>query len=193
MESRFEHQAFTVRQKLFSWMGASFQVFNDDGEVVLFAKQKAFRFKEDIRLFASDAMEHEVLRIHARDIIDFSATYDIIDAESEELVGSLRRKGLKSMLKDEWLIFDNDETEIASIKEDNMLLAMTRRFLTRLIPQNYHIYNNDNEAIAQIKEDFNPFINKINVDLTYGADELLDVRLGLASAILVTAIEAKRK
>ena len=39
-----------------------------------------------------------------------------------------RRKGLKSLLKDEWTIMDPSDREIGLIKEDSALMATLRRF-----------------------------------------------------------------
>lgn len=191
-DDRFQHNSYLVREKILKLLGGAFHVYDPSGNVVMYAKQKAFKLKEDIRLYESEAMQTEILRIHARNIIDFSATYDVIDASTEEVIGSLRRSGLKSILKDEWVVMNGQGEEIGKIHEDSQLMALLRRFLTNLIPQTYHVYNNSGDAIVEMKRNFNPFVNKINVDFMYGAEEVMDKRLGLAATILLTAIEGKQ-
>ena len=70
---------------------------------------KAFKLKEDIRLYTSEDMQTEVLSIQARKIIDISSAYDVIDSLTGAKVGALKRKGLKSILKDEWIIMDAED------------------------------------------------------------------------------------
>lgn len=99
---------------------------------------KAFRLREDITLYPDETMGRELLRIKARKILDISSTYDVYDMETGETVGALRRKGLKSLIKDEWAILDTQDNEIGTIKEDNAFLALLRRALA-IIPQKYNL------------------------------------------------------
>ena len=54
-------------------------------------------------------------------------------------IGVLRRRGLKSLLKDEWEILNAADQQIGTVQEDSWLMATLRRFLTNLIPQTYHV------------------------------------------------------
>ena len=58
-------------------------------------KQKAFKLKEDIRLYTGEDMQTEVLSIQARQVLDFSAAYDVIDSATRMKVGALKRKGMR--------------------------------------------------------------------------------------------------
>jgi hypothetical protein len=107
-----------------SVLGAKLQIFDADGQKILFSKMKAFKLKEDIRLYSGEDMQDEYLTIHARSIIDFSATYNVFDAITSEKIGALRKKGMKSIVKDEWIILDKNDVEIGLIKEDNLALAL---------------------------------------------------------------------
>ena len=51
MAKVFEVDSYTIRRKFFKFFGASFQVFGPDGDLVAFCKQKAFKLREDIRVF----------------------------------------------------------------------------------------------------------------------------------------------
>lgn len=139
-------------------------------------------------------MCREVLTIKARQIIDISAAYDVIDPTTNTTntkVGALKRKGLKSILKDEWIIMDAEDREIGFIKEDSTLLALIRRFLTNLIPQKYY-GELKGEQVCLFKQNFNPFVMKINLDFSMDRKGLLDRRLGIAGAVLLCAIEGKQ-
>jgi len=106
-----QHDRYMVRRKMFTLFGAAFHVYDDSGGLLLYTRQKAFRFKEDLRLYTDQTQSVEVMRIKARQVIDFGATYDVIDTSAQASVGSLRRRGLKSMLRDEWVFFDADGGE----------------------------------------------------------------------------------
>ena len=187
----FAHESYLVRRKIFKLFGAAFHIYDPSGRVVFYSKMKAFKLKEDIRLYTGEDMQTEILRIQARQIIDFSAAYDVIDSTTSRKVGVLKRKGLKSILKDEWIIMDAEDKEIGFIKEDSTLLALIRRFLTNLIPQKYH-GELKGEQVCIFKQNFNPFVMKINLDFSMDQKGLLDRRLGIAGAVLLCAIEGKQ-
>jgi uncharacterized protein YxjI len=187
----FAHDNYLVRRKVLKLFGAVFHIYDSKGSVVFYSKMKAFKLREDIRLYTDEDMHTELLRIQARQIIDFSAAYDVIDPTTNEKVGVLKRKGMKSLLKDEWIIMDADDVEIGSIKEDSTLLALVRRFLTNLIPQQYY-GELRGEQVCVFKQNFNPFVMKINLDFSMDKKKLLDRRLGIAVAVLLCAIEGKQ-
>lgn len=191
MNSKFMHNQYLIRKQILSIIGAKIDIFDESGQGILFSQMKKFKLKEDIRLYNDDSMQEELLTIKARSVIDFSATYDVVDAVTGENVGSLRRKGMKSILKDEWSILDARGTEIGLVKEDNPFLAFLRRFLSNLIPQKFHVEIGGNR-VALFKQDLNPFIGKLRVDFSQDTGYKLDRRLGLAAAILLVAIEKQQ-
>jgi hypothetical protein len=187
----YEYPSYLIRRKVLTLAGAKFHIFDPSGRVVMFSKMKAFKLREDIRLYAGEDMKNELINIHARQIVDFSAAYDVFDAVTGEKVGALKRKGLKSIIKDEWLILDNNDNQIGSIKEDNTGLALVRRFLTNLIPQSYDIEING-QVVAEYRQRFNPFVLKLELDFARDTNHILDRRLGLAAGILLCAIEGRQ-
>jgi hypothetical protein len=188
---RFTQHRYLVRKKLLTLFGSKFFVLDESGNVVLYSRVKKFKLKEDIRLYTGEDMQHELMSIRARSIIDFGATYDVFDSQTGERIGALRRKGMKSILKDEWLILDRADHEIGKIKEDSLLMAMVRRVLTSLVPQTFEVALGAN-PVAKFKQHFNPFVLKMTLDFAADADFILDRRLGIAAAILLCAIEGRQ-
>jgi len=189
---RFSHDKYLVRRKIFTLWGGAFHIFDPAGNVVLYSRLKAFKLKEDIRLFTGEDRTTEVLVIKARKILDFSSAYDVFDpALGGAKIGALKRKGLKSILKDEWIFMDGADREIGVITEDSLFLALVRRFLINLIPQIYEGTVNGTR-VCQFKQNFNPFVMKVNLDFSPDQNGLLDRRLGLAAAVLLCAIEGKQ-
>ena len=182
-----------VAKKAFpSFMGSSFRLFDSSGQLAFFVKQKAFKLKEEITVYADEGMKESQVRINARSIIDVSATYDVVDATTEERVGALQRNGLKSILRDEWSILDTDGIEVGRIKEDSGFLALIRRFLSNLVPQTFHVTMGE-QQVGVIKQRVNPFL--LSYDVDFGAAQAggLDPRLGVAAVVLLLAIEGRQK
>lgn len=192
IDHRYQHSHYLVRRKVFKLFGGAFHIFDPTGQVVLFADMKAFKLKEDIRLYTGEDKQTELLSIKARQVLDISATYDIFDSPTGQKVGALRRKGLKSVLRDEWLLLDTTDNEVGLIQEDSWLLATLRRLLSNLIPQKYH-GTIRGQAVCAFKQNFNPFVMKIALDFAPDTMNLLDRRLGLAAAILLCAIEGRQQ
>jgi|LSQX01.3.fsa_nt_gb uncharacterized protein YxjI len=191
LNNLYDLKKYLIRRKVLTFAGAKFHVFDPNGQVIMFSKMKAFKLKEDIRLYTGEDMQNELITIHARQIIDFSAAYDVFDANTGEKIGALQRKGLKSILRDEWLILDANDNQIGSIKEDNTGLAIVRRFLTNLIPQSFDVEING-QVVAVFKQRFNPYIMKLDLDFSPDTGNILDRRLGLAAGILLCAIEGRQ-
>jgi hypothetical protein len=179
---------YRIRRKVFKLAGASFHVF--DGErVVAFCSQAAFKLREDIRLFTDDSKSQELLAIKARQILDFKAAYDVVDSRSGERVGTLRRRGFASLVRDTWEVLDGAERPIGTVEEDSTALALLRRFLTNLIPQSF-VLRGPSGVAAQLKQRFNPFVYSLEVEVSPGA---IDRRLVFAAAVLVAAIEGRQE
>lgn len=192
----FMHTHYLVRKQVLKLFGGTFRIFDPCGSLALIAEMKAFKLKEDIRVYTEETKTNEVLTIKARNILDISATYDVLDSKTEDKLGALRRRGLKSIFKDEWLILDKLDNEIGTIKEDGLGLALLRRLLAECafnpIPQKF-IGEINNTTVFAFKQNFNPFVSKIDLDYSMDLRNLLDRRLGIAAAVLLCGIEGKQR
>mgnify|MGYP001113235010 FL=1 len=191
MSDRFSSPTYLVRRKVFTLAGAAFHIRDAQGQLVLYSKLKAFKLKEDLRLFTGEDMTEELLAIHARKVLDISATSDVTDSVTGERVGAVRRKGIRSILRDEWLLLDPNDREVGVVREDSMGLALLRRFLTNLVPQRYDV-EWMGQPVATVRQNFNPFVLKLTVDFSPDDARLLDRRLGLAAVLLLSAIEGRQ-
>ncbi|HVM07434.1 MAG TPA: hypothetical protein VM345_03140 [Acidimicrobiales bacterium] len=190
--TRFGHTHYTIRRKVLKLIGGAFTVFDQAGNTVMFADQKGFKLKEDIRLFSGPDMTEELVRIHARRALDISAVYDVIDSKTNVPIGALQRRGMKSVLKDEWWILGDGETQRGAIVEDSMALALVRRFVLNLIPQNFTV-TLDGVEVAEMRQQINPFVFKIDLDFSKDPAGRLDRRLAIAAGVLMSAIEGRQQ
>jgi hypothetical protein len=190
MNPAFQYNQYLLKRQVFALAG-KFRFFDPSGKLLLFSEQKMFKLREDIRVYSDESKAQEVLMIKARQIVDFSAAYDVVDSATGQKVGALRRKGLASMLRDEWEVLDTSDNVIGKLVEDSMGLALLRRFLSNLIPQNYDIILG-NDRVADLKQNFNPFTYELNIDFTMDIANRLDRRMGLAAGILLAAVEGRQ-
>ena len=94
----FLHNYYLFRKKVFKIFGGAFHIYDSNQRLLFYSKQKAFKLKEDFRIYADERMVEELLIIKTPQILDIGATYYIQDPVADEPVGAIRRKGLKSIL-----------------------------------------------------------------------------------------------
>jgi len=192
MTNQFYDQKYLIRRKFLTFLGPEFHVDNQHGEVVLYSKLKVLHLWKDVNLYTGADMFQEALTIRGRKSTGLSHyVYDVFDSQNEQIIGSLLRKDMKSIFKDEWTILDSNEQEIGIIKEDQVFLAFLRRFLTNLIPQTYHI-SMGGSLVAIFKQNFNPFVLKLKLDFSPDTNGYFDKRLGLAAGMMLCIIDRRQ-
>lgn len=92
-------------------------VVDAHGSLVFYVKQKLFKLKEAITIFADQEQNNPLYYIKADRIIDFSARYDFTD-NNGNYIGAVKRRGLKSLWKARYDIFDGEATHL-NIQEQN--------------------------------------------------------------------------
>ncbi len=188
----FTDTRYWLRRKVFTVFGSSLTLYNSEERLVCFTRQRALKLKEDIRLYKDESQTHELLRIGARSIIDFSTGYDVTDSSTGQRIGALRRKGIKSLFRDEWTIMDVSDRDIAVIREDSMGMAMVRRFATNLVPQKFLATSPEGQPLFTFRQHFNPLVLKMVLDFSHDQNLVLDRRLGIAAAVLIALIEGRQ-
>lgn len=177
------------RKQFFKLLGAGFRGYDAAGNVVIYCEQKAFKLKEDLRVYADEAKTQEILRIGARQVLDIAATYDIRDAKSGAKIGAMRRKGLMStFVQDQWLVLDDQDREIGMVQEDSALLGMIRKHVLPIIPQKF-TYTIGGAEVANLQQAFNPILFRATLNITGKADP----RLLVAATTLILAIEGRQR
>jgi len=191
MNPVFQYSTYLLKRQAIALTG-KFRFYDPMGNLVMFSEQKMFKLREDIRVYSDESKTQELLLIKARQIIDFSAAYDVIDATTQMKVGALRRKGLRSMLRDEWEVLDVNDQPVGLLLEDSVGYAMLRRLLLgSLLPQNYDVLFGETR-VADLKQRFNLFRYELDMDFSMDTAHRLDRRLGIAAGILLAAVEGRQ-
>ena len=87
------------------------------GTSIAYARQKILKLKEELEVFQDSTKSKRVCSIKADRIIDFRAAYSIL-AEGDQSIGSIKRKGLRSIWKATYLLSDWEENQLATIVEE---------------------------------------------------------------------------
>ncbi|MEO9532583.1 MAG: hypothetical protein ABJG68_16270 [Crocinitomicaceae bacterium] len=95
-----------------------FTVTDGSGKTVAYVKQKLFKLKEAIKVYSSESKKEVIYTIGADRIIDFNASYAFQNLDGQHL-GHVGRKGMKSLLKASYEIYDNNKKQEFLISEEN--------------------------------------------------------------------------
>jgi hypothetical protein len=88
------------------------------GKIITYVRQKIFKLKEDVVLFEDETKRKEIYRIKADRWIDFNANYSFSDG-NDTYMGSVGRKGMKSLWKASYSIFNPDKELEYTVREEN--------------------------------------------------------------------------
>ncbi|MGP1347201.1 MAG: hypothetical protein ACTS3F_11125 [Phycisphaerales bacterium] len=188
-------ESFTIRRQILKFFGAAFHIYGAEGELVGYCKQKAWRLREDLRIYTDESMARELMAISARHVIDFAATYDIRRGDGS-VVGSIRRRGLSSAFaRDSWEVFGPSGESLARLEEDSLSAGLARRLIPGVAfisPQVHELRSvGDGSLIATLRTRFNPFVHKMGVSIEADHPELDELAvLGMGCVIL--AIEGRQ-
>jgi uncharacterized protein YxjI len=126
----------------------------DEGQPVLFVKQKKLKIKEDIRFRSSpDADAHEFM-IKSKSVFEFRGRHEVLDA-NDRVIGLLEKDFAKSLLRSHWHVRDADGTELFAAQEKSLAIALIRRLagfagewfdLLQWLPFNFVLLKGDGEA-----------------------------------------------
>lgn len=87
------------------------------GTLLFYVKQKAFKLKEAVTVFADREQTRPLYTINADRILDFSAQYNIADAQGNVL-GAVKRQGRRSIWKSTFEISRGGQV-LATLTEEN--------------------------------------------------------------------------
>jgi len=183
---------YMIREKFWKIFGNKFWFEDVDEKRYGFCEQKRFKLKEDIRIYVDESKSQEWLKIKQKQIVDAWGGYDIMDSQSGEHIGTVRRKFWASVLRTRWHLLDAAGNEIGMLIEDSMGYALARRILLGiLLPKKFHIEIGGGGEFVTMRQMFNPFIKKLVVNIP--PSHPLDRRFIAGLAIVIAAIDGRGK
>jgi len=191
LAAAFQQDRFIARQKIWTF-APKFYFYDEQGTTLAFLRKKVFTLKDEIRVFTDETQSMELLHIKARKIIDWGTAFDVTDSINHQKVGVIKRQGWKSLIRKEWTMMDANEQQLATIKEDSLLLATLRRYVINLIPQSYS-FEADGRELGTARQNWNFFLPKMSVDFSNDPGRQLDRRLVAAAVVLLMAVEGRQQ
>ena len=106
-------------QLSFKLMALAPQIYVRDaaGQLRMYVKQKMFKLKEKVTVFADEAQSQPLYHIQADRVIDFNARYNFTAPDGRAL-GSVRRRGRKSLFRAHYEIMQGEDV-VLLIRELN--------------------------------------------------------------------------
>jgi hypothetical protein len=114
--------------------------------------------------------------------------HDVFDAATGEKTGSIRSRGMKSIIRDTWDILDANDQVVGLMEEEGA--AMLRRFL-KFLPGRHKIELNG-QLFATLRQPFRLFVKELDLDLSPGGGKL-DARFAVGCALLALMRESARE
>jgi uncharacterized protein YxjI len=173
---------------------------SSEGEPFCFVEQKRFKFKEDIRFFADESKQTELLKILARQRFDPKARYDVTLPDGTK-VGEIQKVFGKSLLRSTYALYDANGAEVALVREVKMWVALFRRFVGAVpyvgdfadwlpIPYDFE-YVRDDERLGLHTRRRWQWRDVYDIDLSADTGHTIDRRLALAVAVGIDALQAR--
>jgi uncharacterized protein YxjI len=99
----------------------------EEGQPLLFVKQKKLKIKEDIRFRTSPDDDAHLFMIKSKSVFEFRGRHEVRDA-NDEVIGLLEKDFAKSLIRSHWHVRDADGNELFEAHEANLAIALVRRF-----------------------------------------------------------------
>ena len=177
---------YIIKRKFWSFFERVFRVWTGDGQLIMYIKHPLLRLREEFMIYADEAQARPLLRVKSKQIIAINFAFEITDDATGAVLGTVRKQGLKSIVRDKFILLDPEEREIGYAEEQGA--SILRRFFP-ILPSSHAIFANGQQAAA-IRQRFRFFTKEFNVDLQPSA---LDPRFVLAVALLALRAEARRE
>jgi len=184
----FSHSTYTIKRPFWSLLGRKFHVYSPDGALVCFVKHPLLKVRQEFTLFGDESETTPLLTIRSRQIIAINRCYDVFDARTGEKVGTIRSRGLKSILRDTWDILDPSDQPVGLVQEDGA--ALLRRFFP-ILTGKWHVELHQQE-VAKVRQVFRFFVKEFTLDLSMNQGRL-DARFAIACALLALMAESQRE
>jgi uncharacterized protein YxjI len=169
----------------------------EEGDEVLFVRQKKLKVKEDIRFRLPGEEDAHLFMIKARSVFEFRGRYDVLDERGEK-IGDIAKDFKKSLLRSHWVIRDPQEQVVLQARESSMAIALLRRFagflpdwlsLLGFVPFNFELFVDDpGEPAGSYQRVLGKLRDRYVLELA-PALAGLDRRLVLAQAIALDALQ----
>lgn len=164
------------------------------GKTIAYVRQKMFKFKEAIMIYSDESKSNLLYKINADRIIDFNASYNFSTAD-DQVIGRVGRRGMRSLWKAHYEIFDTGNKSEYSIKEENpwskvfdaMLceVPLLGMFSGYMFNPKYGVFDNDGKIMARLSKQPSFFGRHFKLEKLEDLKEGDDERVMLALMMMI--------
>jgi uncharacterized protein YxjI len=167
----------------------------EEGEPLLFVRQKRMKIKEDIRFRVDPDADEHLFMIKSKSVFEFRGRHEVLDAADRKL-GLLEKAFGRSLLRSHWRVRDEAGEELFEAHEASWIIAIVRRFADNLpnwlsllafVPFNFVLKRNG-EQVGTYRRVLGKFRDRYVLELWPGLQEA-DRRLVLAFAVGLDALQ----
>ncbi|MBA2540058.1 MAG: hypothetical protein H0V17_10525 [Deltaproteobacteria bacterium] len=177
---------YLIKRKFWSFFERVFRVWTGDGQLIMYIKHPLLKLREEFMVYEDEAETRPMLRVKSKQVIAINFSYEITDATTGHVFGSVRKEGLRSLIRDKFVLFDANNQEIGYAEEQGA--SVLRRFFPWLTSQ--HAIFANGQQVAAIQQKFRFFTKEFLVDLQQST---MDPKFVLAVALLALMAEARRE
>lgn len=168
----------------------------EEGEPLLFVKQKKLKIREDIRFRLDPDADEYLFMIKSRTVFEFRGRHDVLDPQNQEL-GLLEKAFGKSLLRSHWIVRDTSGEILFESHESSWIVALVRRFadlgpdwlsVLTWLPFNFVLLR-DGKEIASYKRVLGKLRDRYVLELDRHGAEGIDRRLLLAFTVALDALQ----
>jgi uncharacterized protein YxjI len=191
MHPNFSRDRFLMHQKHLT-IGSKYQIYDDQlGQPLFYVEKEKFKLRPAIHIYEDDKKLVELITIYQKNFLTLNPVYEVIEPSTHQRLGSFKRKGLRSLFRRQWLIYDSLGNQIGRAYEDSGIKALIRRVvpLGNLLKTDF--------IIEYRGKEIGRFVRKLTIrdryllDLTKDANREFDRRMAIALGILLDTAERR--
>jgi hypothetical protein len=122
---------YIIKRKFWSFFERVFRVWTMDGQLIMYIKHPLLKLREEFTVYADEARTRPLLFMKSRQMIAINFTYDVVDAATGMLLGTVQKKGLASIIRDKFIISDANGVEVGYAEEQGAGSSRCSRRSTR--------------------------------------------------------------
>jgi uncharacterized protein YxjI len=179
---------------------SDFTIKDSAGSDIAYVRQKIFKLKEEVVVFNNDSRSQELFHIKANKWLDFNTTYTITTKDGQN-VGKVARKGMRSIWKATYDIFDHNDQHLFTVQEANAWIKVLDSlageipilsiFTGYLFNPKYLVKNNDGQVLLELKKQPSFFGRRFLLEKIGSVDESQEGLITL-SMMMITLLERYR-
>ena len=168
---------------------------SEEGEPLLFVKQKKMKIKEDIRFRLSPDDDAHLFMIKSKSVFEFRGRHEVLDAEGQ-VIGMLEKDFTRSLLRSHWHVRDTAGNDLLEAHEASWIVALVRRIadigvdwlsLLAWLPFNFVLRRGD-QQVGSYKRLLGKFRDRYLLELGPDVGDV-DRRLIVAFAVGLDALQ----